>query len=79
MGFGPSLFGEKLASCMHNLCWYTCSELLPLGMKWACTCAGKEMWFTHFGEWRWSTVCCFAGLLVVVVLFLLAIHFRLAG
>ena len=24
------------------------------------------MWFTHFDEWRWSTLCCFAGLLVVV-------------
>ena len=27
----------------------------------------KEMWFTHFEECRWNTVCCFAGVLVVVL------------
>ena len=33
-------------------------------------------WFTHFQKCRWSTVCCFAGLLVGVALCLSRINFR---
>ena len=37
------------------------------------------MWFTHFKGCRKNTVCCFAGLLVVVVLVFLRINFRFVG
>ena len=35
------LFGEKFASCRHNVSGCTCSDLVPVDLKWACTCAGK--------------------------------------
>ena len=35
----PSLFSGSFASC--NLSEYTSSDLVPLDMMWACTCAGK--------------------------------------
>ena len=49
-----------------HLEWSGCGPLLE-----------KEMWFTHYGERHWSTVYCFAGLLVVVAFVLLRINFRL--
>ena len=48
-----------------------------LGMKWACTCDGKEMRFIRFEECRWSTVCCVAGLLVVVAVVLMKFNLHL--
>ena len=50
------------------LSWFSCSDLVPFEIKWACTCAGNVDVV--------ATVCCFAGLLVVVALFLLRINFR---
>ena len=32
---------NMLASCKKQLSWYNCASLVPLGMKWACICAGK--------------------------------------
>ena len=37
----PCLTQEKLAACTNNSSQYSCSDLVPLGMKWACTCAGR--------------------------------------
>ena len=28
------------ASCKKHLCKYSYARLVPLGMKWACTCGG---------------------------------------
>ena len=33
----PNMF----ASCKKQLSWYNCASLVPLGMKWACICAGN--------------------------------------
>ena len=33
----PNMF----ASCKKQLSWYNCASLVPLGMEWACICAGK--------------------------------------
>ena len=33
----PNMF----ASCTKQLSWYNCASLVPLGMKWACICAGN--------------------------------------
>ena len=35
-----SLFGELQASRRKNVFTYYSASLVPLGMKWACTCAG---------------------------------------
>ena len=44
-------------------------DLVPCGVKWACTCAGKGgTCCTHVEQFRWS---CFAGLFTVVTLVLL--------
>ena len=32
------------ASCKNHLSRYSCGSLVPLGMKWACICAGKSAW-----------------------------------
>ena len=32
---------NMLASCKKQLSWYNCASLVPLGMKWACICAGN--------------------------------------
>ena len=29
------------ASCKEQLSWHNCASLVPLGMKWACICAGN--------------------------------------
>lgn len=58
--------GEKLSPCRNNLSRYTSWDLVPLGMKWACTCAGKGNVFHSLRRVRrWSTVCGVAGLVVV--------------
>ena len=36
--FWPNMF----ASCKKQLSWHKCASLVPLGMKWACICAGIE-------------------------------------
>ena len=36
------LFGELFASCRKNLAKSSCAGLVPLEMKWACTCTGKR-------------------------------------
>ena len=33
---------NMLASCKKHLPRYSCASLVPLGMKWACVCAGKK-------------------------------------
>ena len=39
----PSLYGEKnLAPCRHNSSRYSCSDLLPVEIKWSCICAGVQ-------------------------------------
>ena len=32
---------NMFASCKKQLSWYSCASLVPLGMKWACICAGN--------------------------------------
>ena len=32
---------NMFASCKKQLSWYDCASLAPLGMKWACICAGN--------------------------------------
>ena len=71
----PSLFGGKFAWCRNNLSRCTCSALEPLAMRWACTCCRKgEMWFTHFEEFHWSTVCCFCCFCWFVACCCLGLH-----
>ena len=36
-----SLLAELFASCKRQLSWHRCASLVPLGMKWACICAGS--------------------------------------
>ena len=33
---------KMFASCTKQLSWYNYANLVPLGMKWACICAGNE-------------------------------------
>ena len=75
----PSLFGEKFSACRNNLFRYTCSDLVPLEMSEPVPVLEIEMWLTQCEECRWSTVCCFVGLMFEVALFLLRINFRLFG
>ena len=43
LGCGPSLVGEeRLALCRKNYLRCSCSDLVPLRMKWACICAGRR-------------------------------------
>ena len=32
---------NMFASCKKQLSWHSCANLVPLGMKWACICAGN--------------------------------------
>ena len=32
---------NMFVSCKKQLSWYNCASLVPLGMKWACICAGN--------------------------------------
>ena len=49
-----SLFGEHVhITCKNHLSRYSCASLVPLGMEWACICAGKEccVWLCVGGVW----------------------------
>ena len=55
---------ENLAPCKHNSSRCSCSDLVPLGMKWACTCAGTK----DVGHSQWSVLLvCWLGLLYCCV------------
>ena len=36
-----SCLANMFVSCKKQLSWYNCASLVPLGMKWACICAGN--------------------------------------
>ena len=40
-GLAPSLFGTLLASC-RKIVFVLCASPVPLGMKWAFICAGRN-------------------------------------
>ena len=44
---------NMFASCRKQLSWYNCRSLVPLGMKWACICAGNKccVWLCVGGVW----------------------------
>ena len=55
---------EMFASCRNNWSRYTSADLVALEMKWVCTSAGsRDVVLSRKKNCRWSTVCCFAGLL----------------
>ena len=57
MYFGPFLVD---LTCSHhainNLSKCSCASLVPLGMKWACICAGKK---NVLGVVWWTVLCVF--------------------
>ena len=58
-----------LAPCKNKSPGVSCASFVPLGTNWACSCC--EKWCcvpTASKEFRWSTVCCHAGLLVCCLL-----------
>ena len=44
--YWPNMF----ASCKKQLSWKNCASLVPLGMEWACICAGNEccVWLCQY-------------------------------
>ena len=50
---GIPCLANMFASCKKQLSWYNCASLVPLGMKWACICAGNEccVWLCVGGVW----------------------------
>ena len=72
-----SLFGELLASRRTNLSSYSCASLIPLGMKWACTCTGDVIVLVPVLWCACVVLCCvvfmctaWCGVMVSVVLLL---------
>ena len=55
---------NMFASCKKQLSWFYCASLVPLGMKWACICAGNECcvwvvcwWCLVVSMWPYVLVC----------------------
>ena len=48
-----SLPSERVASCTTQLSWQNCANLVPLGMNWACVCAGNGCCV-----WKWVMRLC---------------------
>ena len=47
MAVAPSLSGErKLAPRKNDYYWCSCSDLVPLRIKWVCMSQKEEIWFT---------------------------------
>ena len=46
-------WSNMFASCTKQLSWYKSTSLVPLGMKWACICAGNGccVWLCVGGVW----------------------------
>ena len=68
MGLGAFPVWRK-ARRAKTMCPIVSSDLVPLEMQGACTCAGNVMWTTHFKECHWSTVCGVVGFMCVGALF----------
>ena len=67
---------NMFASCKKQLSFENCASLVPLGMKWACICAGNErcVWLCVGGVWlcQYVSVCDSMCLCVVFVVLLVA-------
>ena len=55
MDLGPFVVWRKARSVQRSK--YTCSERVPLEIKWASTCAGDRDVFTGVKMCGWSTAC----------------------
>ena len=67
-----SLFGDYVtcSSCKKQLSWHNCASLVPLGMRWACICAGNECCVRYVFVCVW--LCQYVLLCVVCVVLLVA-------
>ena len=77
----PTMF----AACKKQLSWYNCASLVPLGMKWACICAGNGccVWWCLVvllcGSMCYNVLVCVVFVVLLVASVLASMRWLLCG